>query len=52
MIWAPVLDKYRVDLVINGHNHGYERNDPIRGGVAATRAPTGSTIDPVRQGTT
>ena len=42
--WAPLFDQYQVDLVINGHNHIYERTDPIRGG-----APT---IDAVAEGTT
>jgi hypothetical protein len=51
-LWTPIFDRYQVDLVINGHNHVYERNDPIRGGVAVAVAPIGATIDPVRQGTT
>lgn len=32
--WAPVFDKYRVDLVLNAHNRVYERTDPIRAGKA------------------
>ncbi len=31
--WVPLFDKYAVDLVINGHNHIYERTDPLKGGV-------------------
>ncbi|MHA1820872.1 MAG: purple acid phosphatase family protein [Promethearchaeota archaeon] len=27
--WAPKFDKYGVDMVINGHNHNYERIYPI-----------------------
>ena len=50
--WAPVFDTYQVDLVINGHNHIYERTDPIRGGSATGEAPIGATIDTVKQGTT
>ncbi len=32
--FVPAFDTYSVDLVINGHNHIYERTDPIRGGSA------------------
>jgi hypothetical protein len=32
---VPLFDLYSVDLVINGHNHVFERTDPLRGGVAA-----------------
>jgi hypothetical protein len=43
--WLPLFDKYRVDLVLNGHDHDYERSFPVRGydsmvGIeAATGAP-------------
>ena len=50
--WAPLFDKYSVDLVINGHNHIYERTDPIKGGSATTSASIGSTVTPATQGTT
>jgi hypothetical protein len=50
--WTPLFDQYQVDLVINGHNHIYERTDPIRAGKPTTTAPIGSTIEPVTQGTT
>ncbi len=49
--WVPLFDQYEVDLVINGHNHIFERTDPMRAGVS-TPAPTGSTIHPKTQGTT
>jgi hypothetical protein len=29
--WVPLFDKYRVDLVVCGHEHHYERSHPIRG---------------------
>src|SRR5260370_7271182 len=29
--WVPLCDKYRVDLVVCGHEHRYERSHPIRG---------------------
>jgi hypothetical protein len=50
--WTPLFDQYQVDLVINGHNHIYERTDPIRGGAPTTTAPIGATIEPAGQGTT
>jgi hypothetical protein len=50
--WAPLFDKYSVDLVINGHNHIYERTDPIKGGAATGQAPIGATVRPATQGTT
>lgn len=27
--WSPLFDKYGVELVINGHNHNYERTWPV-----------------------
>ncbi len=37
--WAPIFDRHRVDLVLNGHDHLYERSHPLRGGaVGATPA--------------
>jgi hypothetical protein len=50
--WVPLFDKYSVDLVINGHNHLYERTDPLKGGVVTTAAPIGSTVTPATHGTT
>lgn len=49
--WVPLFDQYKVDLVINGHNHIYERADPLRGGVSKP-APIGSTVHPETDGTT
>ena len=40
------------DLVINGNNHIYERNNPLIGGSQTSTAPIGSTITPATQGTT
>jgi hypothetical protein len=38
--WVPLFDKYRVDLVVCGHEHHYERSHPIRGQQAnATLTP-------------
>ena len=50
--WTPLFDIHAVDLVINGHNHIYERTDPIRAGAATTSAPTGATVTPASHGTT
>jgi hypothetical protein len=50
--WTPLFDQYQVDLVINGHNHIYERTDPIIGGSPTGETPIGSTIHPAKQGTT
>ncbi len=49
--WVPLFDDYRVDLVINGHNHVFERTDPLAGGVSSP-APNGATVTPATQGTT
>ena len=52
--WVPLFDQYQVDLVINGHNHIYERTDPLRGGTVSLSggAPIGSTVHPATDGTT
>jgi len=31
-VLAPLLSRYKVDLVFNGHNHYYERTYPLKGG--------------------
>jgi Calcineurin-like phosphoesterase len=49
--WEPIFDRFRVDLVVNGHNHCYERTHPVRGGLAVQEAPRGSVVDSSR-GTT
>lgn len=50
--WTPLFDQFDVDLVINGHNHVYERTDPLRGGSVTTAAPIGSTVRSKAYGTT
>ncbi len=32
--WEPLLDEFKVDLVLAGHNHNYERTLPMRDGQA------------------
>lgn len=41
--WAPIIDQYKVDLVLNGHVHDYERSQPMRGG-AVQSTPADGTI--------
>ncbi|MFJ5989608.1 purple acid phosphatase family protein [Lentzea sp. NPDC092896] len=50
--WAPLFDQYQVDLVLNGHNHVYERTDPIKAGKGTKKADIKSVINPVKDGTT
>ncbi len=50
--WGPLFDQYKVDLVLNGHNHIYERTDPIRAGKATRKLASGDTVTPSKDGTT
>ncbi len=29
--WQSIVDAHKVDLVLNGHDHDYERSKPVRG---------------------
>jgi hypothetical protein len=49
---APLFDRFSVDLVVQGHNHQYERTNPIRAGRSTMQAPDQSTIWPAKHGTT
>jgi hypothetical protein len=49
---APLFDRFSVDLVVQGHNHQYERTDPIRGGRSTMQAPDGAVVDASVAGTT
>ncbi|UUU25117.1 purple acid phosphatase family protein [Streptomyces sp. DSM 40750] len=49
--WLPLFTEHQVDLVINGHNHVYERTDAIKGGEVGKRVPVGASTDPTRDGT-
>jgi len=31
--WGPIVDKHRLDLVLNGHEHQFEISKPLAGGV-------------------
>ncbi|MFI7414820.1 purple acid phosphatase family protein [Streptomyces sp. NPDC049627] len=48
--WVPLFEKYQVDLVINGHNHQYERTDVIKGDQVAKKLPIGGTAYPEIEG--
>ncbi|MEV5435999.1 metallophosphoesterase family protein [Streptomyces sp. NPDC052682] len=48
--WVPLFEKYTVDLVINGHNHQYERTDVIKGDQVAKKLPIGGTAYPETEG--
>jgi hypothetical protein len=36
---VPIFDKYKVDLVLNGHDHEFERSKPLRAGTPASGPP-------------
>jgi hypothetical protein len=48
--WLPLFDRYEVDLVLNGHDHDYERSFPCRGqdADAGTEAATGAVVNTMR----
>jgi hypothetical protein len=50
--WGALFDELNVDLVINGHNHCYERTHPVRGGVPTAEVGLDGLIRPVDDGTT
>jgi hypothetical protein len=49
---GPLFDEFTVDLAVQGHNHCWERTDPIRAGRATVAAPNGATVRPATDGTT
>jgi len=48
--WLPLFDKYQVDLVLNGHDHDYERSFPCRGfdSLVGTEVATGAPVQTLR----
>ncbi|MHB9858840.1 purple acid phosphatase family protein [Streptomyces sp. YIM S03343] len=48
--WLPLFTKHQVDLVINGHNHVYERTDAVKNGRVGRAVPVGGSTDPTRDG--
>jgi len=49
--WGDLFDRYRVDLVLQGHNHVFERTDPIRGDKPTTVAADNAIVYPETDGT-
>ncbi|WP_432108281.1 purple acid phosphatase family protein [Streptomyces sp. AA1529] len=49
--WVTLFERHHVDLVVNGHNHVYERTDPLRGGRPTRALRSGGTTDPDADGT-
>jgi hypothetical protein len=49
--WAGLFDKHQVDVVLSGHNHVYERTDPLRGGQVGKPAPDNAVVYPATDGT-
>jgi hypothetical protein len=50
--WLRLFDQFTVDLVVNGHNHAYERTHPLRGGGVTAQVATGGTVRPAVDGVT
>jgi hypothetical protein len=48
--WLPLFDRYQVDLVLNGHDHDYERSFPCRGfdNNVGTEVATGKPVQTMR----
>jgi hypothetical protein len=48
--WLPLFDRYQVDLVLNGHDHDYERSFPVRGADidAGREVATGTVVNTMR----
>ncbi len=48
--WLPLFDRYQVDLVLNGHDHDYERSFPCRGfdSIVGTEVATGAPVQTLR----
>jgi hypothetical protein len=49
--WCDLFDRHQVDLVLEGHNHVYERTDPIRAGTPTTVAADNAVVYPATDGT-
>ena len=46
-LWQPVLDEFKVDLVLTGHDHTYARSGDLSDRVGTANVPTGlKTYDP------
>jgi Calcineurin-like phosphoesterase/TAT (twin-arginine translocation) pathway signal sequence len=49
--WTRLFDRHQVDLVLQGHNHVFERTDPIRAGTPTIVAADNAIVYPDTDGT-
>jgi 3',5'-cyclic AMP phosphodiesterase CpdA len=49
--WCDLFDRYQVDLVLQGHNHVFERTDPLRADKPTTVAADNAIVYPETDGT-
>jgi hypothetical protein len=49
--WVDLFDRHRVDLVLQAHNHAFERSDPIRNGAPTRVAADNAIVYPHTDGT-
>ncbi len=49
--WCDLFDRYQVDLVLQGHNHVFERTDPIRANEPTRVAADNAIVYPETDGT-
>lgn len=40
-LWKPILDEFKVDLVLNGHDHSYSRTGALPKGLELVNVPDG-----------
>lgn len=43
--WQEMFERHGVDVVVNGHNHSWERTHPLKGGEPQAEAPKGAAVD-------
>jgi len=48
--WSDLFDRHQVDLVLQGHNHVFERSDPIRAGKPTMVAADNAVVYPETDG--
>lgn len=49
--WAALFDRYAVDIVLQAHNHAFERSDPLRRGAPTRVAGDHAIVYPETDGT-
>jgi hypothetical protein len=49
--WCRLFDRYQVDLALQGHNHVFERTDPIRAGTPTMVGADNAIVYPDTDGT-